>query len=328
MKLKPFTYYRPTTVQEVLQIVSALQPDEYIFMGGGTDVLVRMRQKQLRPHVVISLKLIQDMKEIKMEDDYLSVGAAATLDKAGYLSMFSGQVVALALACKQIGTLQIRYMGTIGGNICLETRCSYYNQIAWPGGFKPCYKRGGTLCHLVKRGTHCHALFCADTPPALMVLQATLCLVSSKGSREISINDFYRNDGMNHLSKNPDEIITRIKIPLRKRMKSAYARISDRQAVDFPAPGVAVSVVLNDERIAQEVYIAATGLLSRPVRLKNIEEMLKDTDLRRDLSQEFERGLKEVEIFPHHGVPPWYRRRMLNVLVTRAIGDILAEGRE
>lgn len=325
MKLKPFVYYHPAALKKAFQFVSAYEPNEYLFVGGGTDVLVRMRQKLIQPRVIIDLKTIQGLKDIKIQDNYMTIGSVATLEEVTNFSTSRNQLAALATACKRVAGPQVRNMGTIGGNVCLETRCSYYNQMVWPGGFEPCFKRGGTLCHVMRRGKSCYALFCGDTPPALMVLNAVLCLAGPNGSREIPVNDFYSNDGINHLNKEPQEIITKIKIPLNKKVKSTYARSSERQAIDFPDPGVAMAVDLEAGRIAREVYVAVTGLLSKPMRLKSIEDMLRGTDLRRINSQKLDDYLKKLKVIPHQGRSPWYKKHMLKVLIDRAIGDILPE---
>jgi CO/xanthine dehydrogenase FAD-binding subunit len=178
---------------------------------------------------------------------------------------------------------------------------------------------------MMPRGDRCHAIFVADTPPMLMVLDARLHLIGPTGEKEIPVGDFYRQDGMKGGTFSEGEILTKIKIPFKKRLKLSYVRTSARKAIDFPEPGVAVAIELGERSQITNIRVAATGLLSKPIRLNSVEKSLMREGEIVSSPEKLEISLKGLTVLPHHGVSVWYRREMFKVLVKRAIAGAMSK---
>lgn len=320
MHLKPFDYYRPDSLAELAEIMDAREAGGFALMGGGTDVLVKMKQRLLLPATVISLSGIPEMTKLENRGRDLFIGAGITLNRLEESSQVLSHFPALAQAAGSVGSPQLRNMGTIGGNICLDTRCLYFNQSQWPGAFSPCYKRGGDRCHVVKGGKRCYALFSADTPAALLAYEARLLISGPDGEREAPIAEFYRDDGLSCRLIGAKELLLGIKLPLRPEHTGCYLRFSTRGAIDFPLAGVAVVMEKASGGTALNCRAAATGIQSRPVRLIKMEEVLAGGIRPWKITEgEFSEGMNGLRLVRHQGVSTSYRREIVKVLVERAL---------
>jgi 4-hydroxybenzoyl-CoA reductase subunit beta len=320
MHLKPFDYYRPASLAELAEIMDAREAGGFALMGGGTDVLVKMKQRLPLPATVISLSGIPEMTKLENRGRDLFIGI--TLNRLEESAPVLSHFPALSQAAGSVGSPQLRNMGTIGGNIFLDTRCLYFNQPQWPGAFSPCYKRGGDLCHVVKGGKRCWALFCADTPAALLAYEARLLISGPDGEREAPIAEFYRDDGLSCRLIGAKELLLGIKLPLRPENAGCYLRFSTRSAIDFPLAGVAV--VMEKASTALNCRVAATGIQSRPVRLIKMEEVLAGGIRARKITEGgFSEGMKDMRLVRHQGVSPPYRREIVKVLVERALERLI-----
>ncbi|MBI4632520.1 MAG: FAD binding domain-containing protein [Deltaproteobacteria bacterium] len=319
MHLKPFAYHRPLSLAGLWDIMDKAPSGGFILLGGGTDVLPRMGQRLLAPAALIGLKNIAELKVIEREGDDVFIGAASALQHVRESELVSRLFPALAQAAARVGSPQLRHMGTIGGNLCLDTRCLYYNQRQGPGAFPRCYKKGGDRCHVVKGGKRCYALFSADTPAALLALDARVCIGGAAGKREAPLNEFYRDDGIRSRDIGEKEIVLGIKIPGKPVRVSAYLRFSTRAAIDFPLAGLAVSVEKSRSGAFVNPRVAATGICSRPLRLAGLETLLAGRDVRREITEEeWGDALKELRPVRHQGISPAYRKYLFGVLMQRA----------
>ncbi len=329
MYLRPFHYHRPTTLREAFEIIQTCEPGQFTFMAGGTDVLLKIKQRLIAPSTVINIRKLPELTNIEQQGDAVFIGAAVTLQQIKASPLIRGLYPALVEAAGRVGSPQLRAMGTIGGNVCIDTRCLYYNQQNWSGSFRSCFKKGGDRCHVVKKGSRCYALFCADTPPVLLALDARLHVAGPTGKREIPLTGFYQDDGLccHRLQKN--ELILGIQIPIQQNTVNSYSRLSTRGAIDFPVVGVAVAMEKSADRQYKKVRIAATGLQSQPLRLYMLERMMasKDEDTRR-LEKTIEEGTKDIKLFQHQGIGVRYRRDILKVLIEQTLGACMdKEGR-
>src|SRR4030042_2493639 len=329
MHLKPFIYYRPASLREVFEIIQTCTPGQFTFMGGGTDILLKIKQRLISPIKIISLRGVPELKKIERQGRFISIGALASLRQIKESACIQQFFPALVQATGRIGSPQLRNMGTIGGNVCLDTRCVYYNQQSWEGAFEPCFKRGGKRCHVVKKGKRCYALFCADTPAVLLALGARLHIAGPAGQREVPIAEFYQDDGLCCHRLHADELLMNITIPIEQNRVSLYSRFSMRGAIDFPMVGVAVTLQGSDNGHLINPKIAATGLQSKPLRLHTLEQLLagKDTTMG-EMEKLIKEGIKEIVIARSKGVSSNYRRNLLKFLIERALGEsILKAGK-
>ena len=326
MHLRPFTYCRPTSLAEVLELIQSGEPEHPVLMGGGTDVLAKIRRRLVAPSTVISVRTVPELAKIEQHGGVLLIGAATTLSEVNESSLTEHFFPALAQAAGSVGSPQLRNMGTVGGNVCLDTRCPYYNQLEWPGAFPSCFKRDGDRCHVVKRGSRCYALFCADTPPVLLVLDAHLLIAGPYGEKEMPITEFYQDDGLCCRRLQENEVLVGIKIPV-KHMVNSYSRFSTRGANDFPMVGVAVSIETSSDGRYVNPRVAATGLQSRPLRLRVLEELLAGRELGREkVRKDIDDGIKDIRVVNHPDVTSQYRKTLLKVLIERALDDCIAKG--
>jgi len=218
-------------------------------------------------------------------------------------------------------------MGTIGGNLCLETRCTYYNQTEfWRGALGYCLKKDGTVCHVTKVGKKCVAAHSADTPPVLMVLGATAMLQGPNGTREIPVRDFFVADGILNTRRAPGELVTELRVPLpAPGSRSAYAKLRQRRAIDFPLLTVAVSAELEDDGVVRSLSGAVTALGSRPKELSGWDELAAGQILDGAMIEELAaRAHKQCHPLDNIIVDAQWRRAMVPVYVRRALEQVTA----
>jgi len=263
MRLPWFEYRAPKSVAEAARILAGEGADAML-IAGGTDLLPNMKRRQMAPKVLVSLSGIEELST-----NGKSYGAGMTLTKI----VNSNAPKALRQAAHQVATVHLRNMGTLGGNLCLDTRCNYYNQnYEWRKAIDFCLKKDGDICWVATASKRCVAMSSTDCAPALLALGARLKLVSSKGEREIAIEDFYNNDGIDYLKRQPDEILTEVHVP--KDSGSTYWKLRRRGAFDFPVLGVAAAIDSSGN-----ARIALGAVASRPFLVEKAGELLKGKSL-------------------------------------------------
>ena len=276
MRLPWFEYRAPGTVSEAARILAGEGPDAML-IAGGTDLLPNMKRRQMAPKVLVSLRKIPQLKR-----NGQAIGAGRTLTE---VINDAKTPTALRQAAAQVATVHLRNMGTIGGNLCLDTRCNYYNQnYEWRKAIDFCLKKDGDICWVATASKRCVAVSSTDCAPALLALGASIRLVSANGEREISLHDLYRNDGIDYLTRRPDEILTEIRIP-DGAQKSTYWKLRRRGAFDFPVLGVAACAIFDHGRI-QTARIALGAVASRPFLVDKAGEFLQGKTLTDEVIQE------------------------------------------
>jgi 4-hydroxybenzoyl-CoA reductase subunit beta len=267
-QLAEFRLAQPSTVQEA--VTAGRSHPGSRFIAGGTDLLVNMRRGISSTAFLIDLSGIDELGEIKTDNGGVSIGAGVTIATLARNAEIAGQYHALAQAAAAIAGPGHRVMGTVGGNLCLDTRCIYYNQSEWWRSANAfCLKNRGDTCHVAPQGKRCHAAFCGDLAPALLVYGAEVDIAGPQGRRRIALSELYVEDGKTHLALADSELVTEVHLPA-DPPPSAYAKIRVRGAIDFPSAGVAVALAATGSKV-NSLRIALTGTNSRPFLLAGTE---------------------------------------------------------
>ncbi|MCL4183047.1 MAG: 4-hydroxybenzoyl-CoA reductase subunit beta [Burkholderiaceae bacterium] len=324
MNLMPeFRCHRPTTLEEAVRLKAAAASAR--FVGGGTDLLVNLRRGLGEPTDLIDLTAVADLAAIRYQDGALWVGAGVTLADLARHPEILASYPAVADAALAVAGPTHRAAATLGGNLCQDTRCIFYNQSEWwREGNGWCLKYLGDKCHVVVKSDRCYATYHGDVAPVLMVLGAEAVLASPRGVRRIALAELYRESGAEHLTLGPDEVLAAVALPPPAGRRAAYAKARVRDAVDFPLAGVAVAL-RRDGDVIGELGVAITGTNSAPLMI--------DTDalIGRAWNDEAAAVLalslrKTANLLRTTITGPKYRRRAMQGM-TRRLMDTLWNGR-
>jgi 4-hydroxybenzoyl-CoA reductase subunit beta len=272
MRLPWFGWRAPKTLAEAARILAGEGP-QAMLIAGGTDVIPNMKRRHQSPNTLISLR---GVKELKKSNGTL--GSGLTLSELVHDGAVREKYRGLWQAAAQVATVHLRNMGTLGGNLCLDTRCTYYNQNhEWRKAIDFCLKKDGDICWVATASKRCVAVSSTDTAPALIALGAKVKLVSVQGEREVPLNALYNNDGIDYLTRRADEILTEVVIP--SGWTSSYWKLRRRGAFDFPVLGVAVAAKLAKDGTVEEARIALGAAASRPFLVEKGGEFLRGKKL-------------------------------------------------
>jgi 4-hydroxybenzoyl-CoA reductase subunit beta len=271
-----FDLQRPTSIAEVAAIL-AQAPDARI-LAGGTDLVPSLRRGIEHPAVLVDITTVRGLADINVTDAGIVLGAGVTLATLATDPRIAHGYGALAEAARTVAGPGHRSVGTLGGNLCLDTRCVFYNQSAWWRAANAwCMKRDGEICHVAPQGKHCHAAFAGDLAPALLALDAEVEIVASRGIRRIPLGELYRDDGAAHLTLARDEVLTRVFLrTMPAGLASGYRKARARGAIDFPLAGVACAIALRGTELST-LRIALTGTNSRPIVLDGTDAFVGKT---------------------------------------------------
>ena len=273
MRLQWFEYRAPSTLAEATRILAGEGPDAML-IAGGTDLLPNMKRRQMAPKVLVSIKGL-------LKGNGSSIGAGTTLTEIVNMPELP---LGLRQAAHQVATVHLRNMGTLGGNLCLDTRCNYYNQnYEWRKAIDFCLKKDGEICWVATASKRCVAASSTDCAPALMAIGARVKLVSSREEREVALEDLYNNDGIDYLRRRSDEILSEVSV--RKDVRSSYWKLRRRGAFDFPVLGVGAAVSMDGD-VVKEARIALGAVASRPFLVEKAGEFLKGKRLADEVIEE------------------------------------------
>jgi len=257
MRLPWFEWRAPRTVAEAARILAGEGP-RAMLIAGGTDLVPNMKRRHQSPKTLVSLRQVDELRKSNG-----ALGAGVTLTALVASAQVRERYRALWQAAAQIATPHLRNMGTLGGNLCLDTRCTYYNQShEWRQAIDFCLKKDGETCWVATASKRCVAVSSTDGAPALIALGARVKLVSTQGEREVALADLYRNDGIEYLTRRPDEILTEVAIPA--GWSSSYWKLRRRGSFDFPVLGVAVAARLARDGTVEAARVALGAAASRP----------------------------------------------------------------
>jgi len=270
LRLPTFTYLAPRSQAQALRWKTEAGPDG-MYVAGGTDLYPNMKRRHQEPAVVISLAGIRALRRpptIRRSGDPAGGGmrlsAGLTLTELHTHRRVRRLYPVVARGAELISTPPLRNMGTLGGNLCLDTRCNYYNQsYEWRKAIDFCMKKDGAICWVAPSSPRCWAVQSSDLAPVMVALDARLVLAGPAGERVVPAARFYHNDGINYLTKQPDEILTAVELPAPGGWDATYLKLRRRGSFDFPVLGVAAWVRWDGDRVA-EARIVLGGVASHP----------------------------------------------------------------
>jgi 4-hydroxybenzoyl-CoA reductase subunit beta len=271
--MQPFALHRPTRIDEVVALLVA-EPEARL-LAGGTDLIPNLRRGIERPPMLVDLSRVNGFAEVGIDDGGLSLGAGVTVSRLANDAHIVRHYRAVAEAAHAIAGPGHRSIATLGGNLCLDTRCVFYNQSEWWRAANAyCLKRGGETCHVAPQGNRCHAAFSGDLAPALLAHGAVVELMSARGPRSLPLEDLYRDDGAAHLVLARDELLVRVRVPRPlPTCTSGYRKARVRGAMDFPLAGVAIAMCQRDGRL-DRLRVALTGTNVRPLLVDGTQALL------------------------------------------------------
>ena len=318
-----FRLHRPASVEEAVALRAGEARARYL--AGGTDMVVNVRRGIEDPAALIDLTAIGDMAGIRADGDGLRIGAAVRLDALAGDAAVRRDYAAVAAAAAAVAGPTHRGYGTVGGNLCLDTRCIYYNQSEWWRRSNDyCLKHRGEVCHVAPGGKRCFAAFSGDLAPAALVHDAGVELAGAEGRRRIALADLYRDDGMDHLALRPGELLVALHLPRATAgLPSDYAKSRIRGSIDFPLAGVAVALGQAGGAV-DRLAVALTAVNPSPRRVDGLDDLvgkpLDDAalDRLRDAVRSQARPMKTTT------VAPWYRRRVVGALARRLAAGLAA----
>lgn len=319
MTLPELVVLRPQSVAEALEALRQ-NPGARV-LAGGTDIVPNLKYGMYETRQLVALRgLSRELRYVRDEREGLRLGALCTIDELAASEAVRARAPALADACAQIAGPQLRRMGTLGGNLCLDTRCVYINQSHfWRSALGFCLKKDGTVCHVVAGGKRCVAAASNDTAPVLLALDASVRIASPRGDRTVPLRDFYLPDGVHNTALEPDELLVEAVIPPRSfPRKQAFAKLRMRAAIDFPALNLAVALEVEQGTVGS-VSLAVSALAARPALIKGLED-LQGRPADRRLAEELgRRAHKQCRPLTNIAVDPQWRRDVLPVLVRRTV---------
>ncbi len=264
IRLPRFSYRAPRSASEAAAILAGEGPDAAL-LAGGTDLLPNMKRRQQTPRTVVALRGISALRGVR-NGSGLTIGACSTLTEVVRDGRVRREFAGLWQAAAQVATPHLRNMGTIGGNLCLDTRCTYYDQsLEWRRAIAFCMKKDGTTCWVAPGSPRCLAVSSTDTAPALIALGAKVRLESAGGDRLLDVADLYRNDGVRYLARRPDEILTEVRLDPADGIRSTYWKLRRRGSFDFPVLSVAAAARLAADGTVESARIVLGAVASRPL---------------------------------------------------------------
>lgn len=321
MHLPKFEHHRPATVEEAVQLLKEYGSRAQI-VAGGTDLYPRMKYGLLRPDVVISLKGVPVKSPATVGEGELHLDAFMTLADVVRSPVILERAPLLAEAALNVASHQIRHMATLGGNLCLETRCTYYNQSHAYQYVEPCFKRNGDRCYLIPKGKKCQAVFTADTVPALICLDAKVEIQSDTKSRQLSVEKLYTGDPLSPIAFSAGELVSAVIVPNAAPMRgSGFAKFSLRGGLEFGAVTVALLLDMADDgTTCGRARIAVGSVSAKPIRAVKAEKALTGEKPSEKLIREVAKKIAtEVRPVMHHGYSAPFLRECLEVQAYRAL---------
>jgi 4-hydroxybenzoyl-CoA reductase subunit beta len=315
-----FELRRATSVGEAATWLAA--PNARV-IAGGTDLVPNLRRGLEQPATLVDVSSISGFDAIALERTPRVIGAGVTVARLAGDARIAAEYPALAQAAAEVAAPAHRNAGTVGGNLCLDTRCVFYNQSAWwreANGF--CLKRGGDICHVAPQGTRCHAAFSADLAPALIVLGAEVDIVSARGARRLTLAALYRDDGAAHLTLAKDEFVVAVRVPpAQAGSVSAYRKARVRGSFDFPLAGVAMALALDGTRIAS-LTVALTGTNSHPLVLAGTGALVGKAVDEATAAALGKLVAKQVSPMRTTAMASNYRRQVASVMAQRLLREL------
>jgi len=320
MRLPPFTYLAPVSLGDAVKLMADHGPNAML-VAGGTDLYPNMKRGQFEPSVLVGLSGIRGLAGVSgSAKSGVSIGAGTTLSDVASHAEITRHYGGLARAAGLVSSPQIRNVGTLGGNVCVDTRCNYYNQsYEWRKAVDFCMKKDGDICLVAPGSKRCWAVSSSDTAPMLWSLGASVKLAGPKGERVIPISALYQDDGIQYLSKQPGEVVTAIALPPADGWRSAYLKLRRRGSIDFPILGVAVALRMEGDTVT-EAAITLGAVASQPRPTPAAAALLVGQRLTPELIERVaDAAFKPAKPLDNTDLTHPYRKKMTRVFVARAL---------
>ena len=345
MRLPWFQYRAPRTVAEAASILAGEPPGEAMLLAGGTDLLPNMKRRQQVPRIVVGLRGVAELRQM-VSGRGLRLGAGLTLTDLVRDERIRHAYPALWQAAAQVATPHLRNAATLGGNICLDTRCNYYDQnYEWRKAIDFCMKKDGETCWVAPGSDRCLAVSSTDTAPALLALGATVRLVSAAGERVVPLADLYRNDGISYLTRRPDEVLAEVHLeptglgegrapargktgaaPGASAVRSTYWKLRRRGAFDFPVLGVAAAARLRPDGTVEAARIVLGAVASAPVACEAASAFLAGKTLSDAvIAEAAEQAAVPAKPMDNTDLVYYWRKRVTNEFVAYALRELRGE---
>lgn len=322
LRLNRFEYIAPSSLDNAVALLERHGQDAML-MAGGTDLLPNIKHRLFTPAYVIGLRHLPELQSISEGDGLLTIGAGVSLRTVETHPLVGRHLPALAYAAHVISTPQVRAVGTLGGNVCLDTRCNYYNQsYDWRKAIGFCMKKDSPICRVAPGGDRCWAVASADTVPALVALGSEATVVGPGGPRRVPLEALYRDDGLIPTTLQFGDIVSQIHIPIRSDYLTVYQKFRIRHSFDFPLVGIAVSVKVGTASV-EDARVVMTAVASYPERAAAAEEVLRGSPL-----DEATIGAAGAAVFrlakpmDNTAGSVFHRKRMARVLLERSLREI------
>ncbi|HET7226916.1 MAG TPA: FAD binding domain-containing protein [Candidatus Eisenbacteria bacterium] len=323
LPLPPFEWAEPASLDELLALLATHGRDALI-VAGGTDAVPNLKHRLHEPRVVVSTARVPELQGIVCDADGLQLGAGVTLAALARDERVARAHPALTRAAGLVAGPQLRAMGTVGGNLCLDTRCTYYNQTYfWRAALGFCLKNSGTVCHVVPAGKRCVAAHSSDLAPVLIALGATLAVAGPSGARTMPVDAFFVADGIHNNVLQPGEVVTRVHVPAEAQAYACgYQKLRPRAAIDFPMLSVAFAVKMNG--VVKDARLVVSAIAARPRVVTGVDALLRGGPLDAPAIEAVAQ-LAARQCHPLINVPydAEWRKAMVPVYVRRAAREAL-----
>jgi 4-hydroxybenzoyl-CoA reductase subunit beta len=320
LRLPRFRFLRPKDAREAARMAAELGP-RAMFVAGGTDLYPKLKRRQFEIDTLIGLDFLP--RGVSNGSDLCVVGAATTLAEASKDAHIMQRFAGYAEAAGLVSSPPLRNAGTIGGNLCVDTRCNYYDMTyEWRKAAGFCLKKDGDICLVAPSSPRCWAVSSSDTAPMAIALGATVTLVGADGEREAPVRTLYRDDGIEYLAKAPSEVVTQLRLEAAPGTRSAYVKLRRRGSIDFPIAGAAVAARLDGD-VVSECRIVLSAVASHPLESTAAGEFLKGRRLDADtIAQAAEIAAKPAKPLDNADLSHFWRKRMVRVVVEQALERI------
>jgi 4-hydroxybenzoyl-CoA reductase subunit beta len=328
LRLPDFNYIRPRSLKEAVKVLADLGSDA-MAVAGGTDVYPKMKRGQFTPRHLVSLRKLKELKGIHQSKDGLWIGAGESLTAVSHHPLIAKHFPALAHAAESVSTPQLRNMGTIGGNVLVDTRCNYYDQtFFWRQAVGFCLKKDGDICLVAPGSAKCLAIASSDAAPVLMSLAAVAVFTGSGGERRIKLEELYRDDGINYSAKASDEVLKGIWIPREAfSLRNVYLKLRRRGSFDFPVLGTAATLELDEHGECRRANVVLTAVASAPKNVPEAATLLEGKKVTKELIETVaDAAAKISHPLDNADLDYWYRKRMAKVYTQRALAQAAGLG--
>ena len=320
LRLPPFEHLRPESVEEAARML-ADHGDRARVLAGGTDLLPKMKRRQVTPEVLVGIGHLAPLRQVRVAPSgAVELGAGVTLARALADERLAAGQAGYLEAVGVVSSPALRAAGTVGGNLCVDTRCNYYDMTEeWRSAVGYCLKTGGDRCQVAASSPRCWAISSSDTAPMAVALGATAVVVGPEGEREVPVGDLYEDDGMHHLRLGPAEILTCLRLPAPGGWRGAYEKLRRRSVMDFPLAGAAVALQLDKDVVTGcRLVLGAVG--SHPVALDDVAAKLVGRRLDDEAIEEVAAaGARLAKPLDNADLNYLWRKRMVKVILERAL---------